>query len=227
MSSSNKIKVGARHSNLARAQVNEVLHLLKVYHPSIEFDVHHTITTGDMDQLTSLRKLEKTDFFTKEIDELLLSGRCRIGIHSAKDLPDPLPKGLKMVCLTAGVDPSDSLVLRPNVRIEDLPEGSLIATSSIRREESVSLLRKDFKFIDIRGTIEQRLSKLERGEADGVVIAEAALIRLNLTHLNRLKLPLPGVAGQGKLAVLAREDDLEMEKLFACISVLEPATQPT
>ena len=120
-------------------------------------------TTGDKDQKTSLRTLEKTDFFTKEIDELQLAGGCRISIHSAKDLPDPLPKGLTMVALTQGVDPSDSLVLRENETIESLPHGAKMGTSSARREKNIRDLRSDFICVDVRGNIQARLALLDQG----------------------------------------------------------------
>ena len=103
-------------------------------------------------------------------------------------------------------------------KLQDLPQNACIATSSIRREEAVRTLRADLTFCDIRGTIEKRLQALEHGHCHGVVIAKAALIRLGLQHLNRIRLfswrhhPL-----QGKLAVLARCDDLEMQQLFACL----------
>lgn len=212
------ITVGARSSPLSRKQVEEVLLELQHHVPDIKFDVQFTLTTGDRDQKTSLRTLDKTNFFTKEVDELLLNGECRIGIHSAKDLPHPLPKGLALVCLTKGVDSADSLVLCEHVRLETLRLGALIATSSERREHAVTQLRSDLKFCDIRGTIGERLQKLEAGEVDGIVIAEAALIRLGLTHLNRYKLPGSTVEGQGQLAILARDNDDEMRALFACMN---------
>lgn len=214
---SSRLIVGSRQSNLAQAQVKEVLLELRQFYPQVEFETRYATTLGDKDQKTSLRTLDKTDFFTKEIDEMLITGVCRIGIHSAKDLPEPLPTGLALICLTKGVDASDALVVRQGIQLEDLAAGSLIATSSVRREESVNMLRKDLTFIDVRGTIEQRLALLDQGKADGVIIAEAALIRLGLTHLNRIKLPLPGVKLQGQLAVVARDIDEEMAKLFACI----------
>lgn len=217
MQYSNKLIVGSRQSALARAQVEELLLEIRQFHPLIEFDVRHVETVGDKDQATSLRELDKTNFFTKEIDEMVLSGVCRIGIHSAKDLPAPLPQGLAIACFTKGLDPSDSLVLTPGISLDQLKEDAVIATSSIRREESVCLLRRGLRFVDIRGTIEQRLAKLYSGQIDGVVIAEAALIRLRLTHLNRIRLPLPGVAGQGQLAVVVKAEDTEMLTLFASI----------
>lgn len=203
------MKIGSRASKLALAQVQEVMKEL----PHIPFEIVAVHTTGDKDLSRSLRTLDKTDFFTKEVDELLLNGSCRIAIHSAKDLPEPLPKGLQVVALTQGVDPSDSLVFKT------LPTGALVATSSVRREQAVSLLRSDLKFCDIRGTVDERLQQLESGKIQGVVIAEAALIRLQLTHLNRIRLPGTTTPLQGQLAIMSRSGDLEMEKLFQPLDV--------
>lgn len=211
------IKVGARSSPLSLAQVEEVLREIRGFFPKAAFDVIPLLSQGDKDKKTSLRTMGKTDFFTKEIDDLILAHTCRIGIHSAKDLPEPLAKGLKRIALTKGEDSSDSLVLRQGDSLEKLPKGACIATSSERREEAVLQLRPDFAFTDIRGTIHERLEKLENGSVHGVVIAEAALIRLKLTHLNRIKVPGETVPFQGRLAIIAREDDTEMETLFACL----------
>lgn len=212
-----RIKVGARSSPLSKAQVLEVHREIHSYQPGLEFETIYVETTGDKDRNTSLRHLGKTDFFTKELDQMLLQGDCRIAVHSAKDLPEPLPKGLKITAITKGVDPADVLVLRKGENIDTLPSGALIATSSQRREEQVKLLRKDFNFCDLRGTIGERLNLLEKGQADGIVVAEAALIRLGLTHLNRIRLPGDTTPFQGRLAVLCREDDEEMFKLFRCL----------
>lgn len=211
------IIVGARSSPLSKVQVAEVLHELQKHYPSISFDPIFVLSTGDIDQTTSLRAMDKTDFFTKEIDHMLLSGKCRIAIHSAKDLPDPIPEGLELVALTHGVDNADVIVLHPHETLETLRPGAIIATSSERREDAARQLRQDLRFIDLRGTVAQRLTKLDAGEADGVIVAEAALIRLGLTHLNRVRLPGPTAPLQGKLAVLARKNDVEMKSLFALI----------
>lgn len=209
-----KIHVGARESPLSKAQVQEVHKALLKHIPEVNFEVSFMATFGDKDRKTSLRTLEKTDFFTKEIDELVLSGKCEVAVHSAKDLPSPLPSGLSVIALTYGVDDSDSLVLRPG---EQLKPNFIIATSSERREEAVRKLQPHAKFVDIRGTIGERLQKLTSKEVDGVVIAEAALIRLNLTELNRLPLPGPTTPFQGQLAIVARTDNKEMSQLFSCI----------
>lgn len=212
------LKVGARSSPLSQVQVKEVLAELQRFHPEVDFEVVSLKTKGDLDQLTSLRHLEKSNFFTKEIDDLLLSKEVRIAIHSAKDLPDPLPEGLKCIALTQGLDSSDSLVIQSHYSLETLPKGALIATSSERREEMVKALRPDFTFTDIRGTINERLGKLESGQVAGVVIAEAALIRLGLTELRRIKLPGETTLNQGRLAILALEEDQEMADLFDCLN---------
>lgn len=209
------LEIGARSSPLSKAQVKEIYEALLCHHPHIRFDIHFLTTKGDRDLETSLRLLERTDFFTQDIDAWVLQKPGRIGIHSAKDLPIPLTRGLELFCLTRGIDPADSLVFRQNETLQSLKSGAKIATSSIRREDTVKQMRKDLTFLDLRGTIEQRLSKLETGEADGVVVAEAALIRLGLTHLNRICLPGPTVEGQGQLAVCGRLEDREIQTLFA------------
>ncbi|PIS02388.1 MAG: hydroxymethylbilane synthase [Chlamydiae bacterium CG10_big_fil_rev_8_21_14_0_10_42_34] len=185
------MKIGARSSPLSRAQVEEIKREFEV-----DFEVVWVETVGDRDRTTSLRGLEKTDFFTRELDFMLLNGQIDAAVHSAKDLPDPMPKGLKIALITEGVDPRDSLVIK-NEPVE------LVATSSQRREDAVKILFPNCRFVDIRGTIGERLEK----DVDGVVIAEAALIRLKLTHLKRIFLPGSTTPMQGKLAIVCRENE--------------------
>jgi len=204
-----EIKVGARGSKLSQAQVWEVAK----HYPHVHFIPVWITTRGDRDKTTSLRTLDKTDFFTREVDELLLSGECRIAIHSAKDLPDPLQEGLELIGLTRGVDPADALVYNT------LAEGAVIGTSSKRREENLLRWRPDFKCVDIRGTVDERLAMLDRGEIDGVVMAEAALIRLQIDR-PRIRLQGETVPLQGKLAIIARANDREMQHLFKHVGEL-------
>lgn len=209
VSSLMKIKVGARGSKLSKRQVKEVMEGLEV-----EYEVEFVETVGDRNLKSSLGPMDKTDFFTREIDEKVLRGECDVGIHSAKDLPVPLPKGLKLVALTKGVDGSDSLVLREGERFEQLKRGAIIGSSSFRRDEVIKRLRPDLKCIEVRGPVDERLAMLDRKEIDGLVVAEAALIRLELTERNRISLPGETAPMQGKLAVIGREEDLEIEALF-------------
>lgn len=182
------MRMGARSSPLSRAQVEEVREEL-----GIDFEVVWVETIGDKDKTTSLRGMEKTDFFTRELDEMLLRGEIDAAIHSAKDLPDPMPDGLEIALLTKGLDPRDSLVIKQE-------PVCFVATSSQRREEAVRQLYPNCQFVDLRGTIHERLAM----PVDGVVVAEAALIRLGLTHLKRIFLPGSTAPMQGKLAVVCR-----------------------
>lgn len=216
-----RISIGARSSPLSRAQLEEVEEEIRFHHPHLIFDPVWVKTAGDLDKKTSLRTLGKSDFFTRELDQMLLEGEIRIAIHSAKDLPEPLKEGIAMAALTRGVDPKDSLVFRPKESLETLPKGALIATSSERREEAVKELRDDLRFVDLRGTIGERLAKLDKDEADGVVVAEAAILRLKLTHLNRIFLPGETALHQGRLAILSRSGDEEMKTLFAPLHFMQ------
>lgn len=205
------ITIAARDSLLSKVQVEEVLLAYNIAHP---VQTRFIETLGDRDQITSLRPLDKTDFFTRDIDLILLRKEADMAIHSAKDLPDPIPEGLEIVTITEGVDSRDVLVLRKNMKLEDLMPGALIATSSDRREEAVQALRADLNFTDIRGPIHTRLMKLVTGQVDGVVIAEAALIRLGLTHLTRVYLPGETTPLQGRLAILTQTDNARIKSLF-------------
>jgi hydroxymethylbilane synthase len=212
-----EVTVGARNSRLSHEQVLEVWREITVFHPDLRFQPVWTVTGGDIDKTTPLWKVSKTDFFSREIDEKLLQGKCRIAIHSAKDLPLPVPQGLSLIALTQGVDPRDSLVMNPMATLETLPPNAKVGTSSKRREEVLKNLREDLRAVDIRGTIDERLELLHTGAVDAVIIAEAALTRLKLTHENRVFLDHVTEALQGRLAVIARTDDREIASLFAPI----------
>ncbi len=201
------LKIGARSTPLSRAQFEEVSREILARDPSLVLEPVWASSPGDRDKSTSLRGLEKTDFFTRDLDEMLLRGDIDLAIHSAKDLPDPLPKGLVLIALTQGLDPRDSLVLREGLSLETMPKNAVIATSSARREVAARALCPTFRFVDLRGSIAERLAKLFSGEVDGVIVAEAALIRLKKTHLNRVFLPGDTTPLQGKLAIVGRSGD--------------------
>ncbi len=213
------VHIGARDSRLSKVQLEEVFNALKHYHPHIQVERYYMDTIGDRDQKKSLRTLERTDFFTRDIDQWVLQGNGRVGVHSAKDLPQELCSGLALFCLTAGIDSSDVLVMQPGLTLQTLPQGACIATSSQRREENVRQMRSDLQFCDIRGTIEQRLAHLTQTEIAGVVIAKAALIRLGLTNCNHITIPGPTASGQGQLAVVGRKDESTLQALFQCLDV--------
>lgn len=216
-----QILIGARSSPLSRTQVFEVVEAIKRNYPDLEMDFQPVWidTMGDLDKKSSLRDREKTDFFTRQIDEALLAGSCRIAVHAAKDLPEPLPAGVALVALTAGIDPADALVLPVGMSFAELPKFPLIATSSSRREEAVRSILPAARFCDIRGTIAERLDFLDSGACDGLVVAEAALIRL---QMRRERVILEGATApmQGRLAVVALDTDEQMRQLFSCLTKL-------
>lgn len=209
------IKVAARDSMLSIKQVEEVLTELRLFYPEVNFLPTFLKTTGDLDLQSSLVDKDKTDFFTKEVDALILEGVCDVAIHSAKDLPDPLHENLEIIALTKGVDPADVLVLREKETIESLPFRALIGTSSLRRMDKVQELRGDLLPKDIRGNIQQRLTLLEQGFCDGVIMAKAALIRLGLLGLNWIELEGQVAPLQGKLSVIACKEKSFLKDMFS------------
>lgn len=191
---------------------------MRYFYPKFEIEVEYLFSSGDKDKKTSLRSLGASNFFTDALDMAVIEKRASFSVHSAKDLPFPLDDNLAIAALTYGLDPRDVLVLRQGLDPDQpLPEKLVIATSSSKREFAVLEVAKNPIFRDLRGTIEERLKLLERKEADGVVVAEAALIRLGLTHLPRVFLSHKTTEGQGQLAVVCRKDDAKILELFSII----------
>ncbi|NCF70202.1 MAG: hydroxymethylbilane synthase [Chlamydiales bacterium] len=218
-----KLRVGARASKLSQIQIEEVLELLQSYHSdtSIEFSKDLIHTTGDKDLSSSLMEMDKTDFFTREIDKALLDGQIDIAIHSAKDLPDPLHQDLDILALTKGQDPRDSILLPDGESIESLKSNSRVACSSHKRRNEIKLIKQDLCFVDVRGCVESRIQQMKAGAFDALVVAEAALIRLNLTHLHRHILSYPTTKFQGQLAILAKKQSTMLKHLFLPIDSRE------
>lgn len=214
-----QIVIGARTSRLAKVQVSEVLLELKQFFPQVTFVEKFVKTKGDKDLKTPLTDLNKTDFFTYEIDQMVLNQECDVGIHSAKDLPEPLHKDLEIAAITKGVCSKDCLVFREGESLSTLPKKPVIGSCSLRRRDVIKRLVKDCVFKDIRGDILQRLELLENRVVDGLVMAHAAIVRLNL---NCHKMFLEGETAplQGQLAVVCRKNDMKMKQIFECVSVM-------
>lgn len=208
------ISVGARSSLLSQKQVQEVFAELNFFHPGYLFDPVWVETTGDLDLQTSLRDLEKADFFTKEVEALQKEEKFRISIHSAKDLPEVLQEGLEVIAITKGISAKDVLLFREGESLGEYPK---IGSSSPRRDEKVLSIFPHATIVDIRGCIPTRVLLLTEKKIDALVVAEAALLRLGISTFPYLVLPGEGAPLQGKLAVVARSDDEEMKKLFSCI----------
>jgi uroporphyrinogen III methyltransferase/synthase len=160
-----------------------------------------------------------SDFFTRELDEALLSGRCDIAVHSAKDLPYPIPAGLEIYCLTEAEDKSDSLVTRDGTTLMQLPAGSLVATSSAARKAEVQQLRPDLRTVSIRGNIEERIAQVDSGDVDALIVATCALKRLGLMARQAEVLPFKTHPLQGHLAVVGCVARPELKALFQPIDL--------
>lgn len=206
-----KIRIICRNSRLSLIQVQEIKALL----PEMEFEVNAIASLGDKNKQIPLETCNITDFFTRELDEALLRNDADIAVHSAKDLPYPVPAGLEVIALTDARDQSDSLVSRDNLPLEKLPANPRIGTSSVARAESIKQIRPDARIVSIRGTIEERISLIDKGVADAVVVATCALQRLNLDSQIAEILPFGTHPLQGHLAVLARKGNERLKQLFS------------
>ncbi len=203
-----KLRIGTRGSRLALAQVGEVVRSIGAW----DTEVITLDTTGDLDKETPIDQVEGTDFFTDRIEKALLDEEIDLAVHSAKDLPDNLPEGLKIAALTDSIDPADVLVSRGNLKLAELPAAARVGTSSRRRKEQIGKTRPDLRILDLRGNIEERLGKLDAGEYDAIIIAAAGLIRLGLKERITERLPFETAQGQGSLALEIRENDEELKE---------------
>ena len=211
-------KVGARTSPLALKQVDEVIAYLKAFDPKIGFEIVGIDTCGDKDRLTPISDMEGTDFFTREIEEAISSGKIDFAVHSAKDLPDEIPEGLYIAAITESIDPYDALVSKDNLKLGELLYGAKVGTSSLRRKTQLKSYRSDFEIVDIRGNIEERLKILDEADLEAIVIAACGLKRLGLETRITQRIPFEILRPhplQGSLAVETRKDNSSLIELFS------------
>ena len=203
-----RIRVGTRKSKLAMWQTQFVVHLMRLFDPSLEIEIVPITTKGDKILDVALSKIGDKGLFTKEIEEKLLAGEIDMAVHSLKDMPTKLPEGLTLAAYTMRDYPFDVLVSREGKKLKELPEGAVVGTSSLRRRAQLKRLRPDLKVKDIRGNVDTRLRKLDEGEYDAIILAQSSLERLGwgerITEI--LDYFIPAV-GQGIIAVETREDD--------------------
>lgn len=205
-----KLILGTRGSPLARWQTEQVLHALRQQHPELHLEVKVIATKGDQILDLPLHEIGDKGLFTKELENALYDQSIDLAVHSLKDLPTTLPEGLDIGAILARHEPQDVLVSRQQLNLEDLPPNALIGTGSLRRRNQLMQHRSDLRFADLRGNIQTRLSKLDRGDFDAIIMARAALERMGLHQRISMILPpslmLPAV-GQGAIAVEIRSGD--------------------
>lgn len=216
-----KIRIGTRGSRLALWQADYIEHLLQQTNSTLELERIIIKTEGDRDQSSSLTQIGGQGVFTKAIEEALIENRIDVAVHSLKDLPSAMPEGLFLAAVPERGPVEDVLVTKNGLSLNELKEGSSIATGSIRRCSQLLHLRPDLDIQDLRGNIETRLNKLYQQNLDGIIMARAAIYRLELDHVKYYSFStdemVPGV-GQGAVGVQTRSNDVVTNKAVKLIS---------
>ncbi len=213
-----KVIIGTRGSLLAVSQTEWVAAQIRTACPGVSVEIRRIQTTGDKRAAEAIPEIGQKGIFTFELEQALLARQIDLAIHSAKDLPTETPAELDLLLVPAREDPRDALVSRGQRRLEDLPEGAVIGTSSLRRQAQLTILRPDLRFVPLRGNVDTRINKVHRGDCDAALLALAGLRRSNLDrYVTQIldadeMLPAPG---QGILAVQGRRDDDELRTLLA------------
>lgn len=213
-----KIRVIARGSRLSRLQVEEVFKNF----PELAYEIKYLESYGDKNQQISLLNGEApADIFTRELDDAIRQGDADIAIHSAKDLPYPLPEDIEVIALFPAFDTTDSLVSRGHKKLAKLPAGSIIGTSSPLRKKGLNELRPGLTIKGIRGCIEERVQQVKDGKYDAAIVATCALKRLGMEDEIAEVLPFPTHPLQGFLAVTAKKGSQDLKQAFASKSILD------
>lgn len=218
-----RLKIGTRGSRLALAQAEETRQRLAAAHgfaPS-EIEIVAITTTGDRIRDRPLNEIGGKGLFTKEIEEALLSGAVDMAVHSMKDMPAHLPAHLVIAALLPREDARDALISPSCKRICDLASSCTVGSASVRRTAQLKRIRPDIQVVNLRGNVETRLAKLDRGEVAATFLACAGLNRLGLAHRITAPVPeeemLPAVA-QGAIGIEIREDDKRMRDLLSAVN---------
>ena len=210
-----KLKYGTRGSKLALHQTRYAVDILKKSSDNVEFEEVIIKTLGDKVTGLPLFKVGGQGLFIKEIEQALLEKRIDIAVHSLKDVPSVLAKGLTIVAIGGAQDPRDCFISKKYKSFEEMPTDAVIGTSSLRRRSQLSVLKPNAKFSDFRGNLDTRLRKLEEGEVDAIILAAAGLMRFDwqdrITHYFGIDNLTPA-AGQGLLAIECREEDVDKLK---------------
>lgn len=206
MSPDKPVVLGTRGSKLALAQAGACAQKLRAADLGVEVRVIKTTSEQLPDVPFSV--IDRRDIFTRQLDEALLSGEIDLAVHSLKDVPTEVPEGIVLAATTERHDPRDVLVSGAGYGVDGLPEGAVVATSSLRRRAQLLHRRPDLVIVEIRGNVDTRIRKMREGAADALVLARAGLMRLSLDVAHTVIPPevvMPAV-GQGALAVATRED---------------------
>jgi hydroxymethylbilane synthase len=224
VSNARTLRIGTRASALALWQANRVSDLIRAQPGAPAVELVHIKTEGDMRTDVPLWAVDGRAFFTKEIDRALLANEIDVAVHSLKDLSTLLDNGVDLVAVVERQDPRDALLSRSGSTLADLPAGSRVGTSSLRRRAFLAHARPDIQAMELRGNVPTRVEKLQKGEYDAIILASAGLARLGLDRHITARLPTtqftPAVS-QGAIGCCARSGDAEAAKWM---KVLDNAT---
>ncbi|WP_394261851.1 hydroxymethylbilane synthase [Moraxella boevrei] len=213
------LNIATRQSPLALWQAEHIKSRLEELYPDLTVNLVTMVTKGDKILDVPLAKIGGKGLFVKELEEALYEKRADIAVHSLKDVPMELPDGLTLGAYCERHRPTDAFVSNNYKHINDLPQGARLGTSSLRRQCQIAQFRPDLDIISLRGNVGTRLSKLDNGEYDAIILATSGLMRLGLDERIRHELDtivsLPAV-GQGALAIECRADDT------AVLALLKP-----
>lgn len=212
------LRIATRKSPLALWQARHVQQLLQRHHPQLQVELVPLKTRGDIILDTPLARIGGKGLFVKELEQALLDGRADIAVHSMKDVPALFPDGLDLIAICEREDPRDAFVSSRYASLQELPLHSVVGTASLRRQSQLLALRPDLRITTLRGNVGTRLTKLDEGEFDAIILASSGLKRLGLTDRIRaylspeISLPAPG---QGAIGIEARADDARTRALLA------------
>jgi hydroxymethylbilane synthase len=216
-----RIRIGTRGSRLALVQTRSIADAIRERYPEVEVDIEIIHTQGDRVVDRPLSAIGDAGVFVKEIETALLEERVDLAVHSMKDLPSKLTRGLALAATTERIDPRDVLVARSVSSLETLPQGGTVATGSLRRRSQLLALRPDLNVEDLRGNVPTRLEKFDRSTWDAILLAGAGLVRLGLASRIRSYIPIESMipaVGQGALALETRASDRVLAETVCFLS---------
>lgn len=211
------LRIATRKSALALWQTNHVKALLQAAHPDLGIELVKIVTEGDRILDRPLAEIGGKGLFLKELERAMLEGEADLAVHSMKDVPASMADGLVLDAVLPRANPYDALVSRNGSLLADLPAGSRIGTSSLRRKSQLLALRPDLEVADLRGNVDTRLRKLDEGQYDAIILACAGLERLGLGERITETLQPPDwlpASTQGIIGLQCREDDRDTRALI-------------
>ena len=212
------LRIATRKSALALWQANHVRALMNDAHPGVEIELVKIVTEGDRILDRPLAEIGGKGFFLKELERAMRDGQADLAVHSMKDVPASMADGLVLDAVLPRANPYDALVSRNGKPLAELPAGSRIGTSSLRRKSQLLALRPDLEVADLRGNVDTRLRKLDEGQYDAIILACAGLQRLGLGERITETLQPPDwlpASTQGIIGLQCREDDRDTRSLIA------------